>query len=149
MDTTCQDGNTPCLLILTPLRDRNSIFLNCQTGKSRWTSRLGQTNVSCRTQLQCDSLVLSWLSAAMGTPPYSALESVGLSSIASIIVWDGNHWPLSGLRVSFFFFFYRIQPWIIIFFLLPLKFCLNFCFFGVLWSKRKRIIHQGTFDRYK
>ena len=104
MDTTCQDGNTPCLLILTPLRDRNSIFLICQTGKSRWTSRLGQTNVSCRTQLQCDSLVLSWLSAAMGTPPYSALESVGLSSIASIIVWDGNHWPLSGLRVSFFFF---------------------------------------------
>ena len=40
----------------------------------------------------------------MGTPPYSALESGGLSSIASIIVWDGNHWPLSGLRVSFFFF---------------------------------------------
>lgn len=103
MVTTCQDLNTPSLSILTPLRDRHSIFLICQTRESRWTSSLGQAIVSCKTQLHCDPLGFFLISQEPWVCLLTLLSHLLVSPLQHPSYGMVNIWPMSDLRVSFFF----------------------------------------------
>ena len=96
---------------------------------------------------------LPGLPSSLGPPllfSYSFLKLAGLSS-AVFILWDGNHLAYEWFEVSFFFFFFfciRLNPGGNI---LPPSFAISpkALFLWGSWSKRKHIIHHGTFDRCK
>lgn len=146
MNNTCHVSNTQSLLILTSLRDRDSVSLYLYPDGQ---PLLSQANF-CKMQLECNAketfLWFRWQLWVLSL--HSSLELVCLfppwhPSYGMVIIG-----PMCSLRLSFLFF-WQDSALVIILFLFPLQFHLKFCFFGILYSKRKCIIHQGTFDRCK